>query len=255
MDATCSHCVLPPMRNPVSSRCFTCAPATRSRTVAAKSRERFGASPAHSRDRRGGHFDAEEIGHQCGQTVLGQQLVVQRIVAKAVILAPYCTGALTPSGNGARVFAPQAVHWQSCARCSVTTKRLRLGQIKYLTDAMADARFRVEAHTTHSHRGIIVDDDVRMSDLSQGLAFVTHLPARLLCRNVRANFSPAPASSAHRSTAACRCFDSEEYDNSRYKAGATWVMNSSTAGNLAKLKDSAIHPLWQPAWRKVRRRC
>ena len=33
--STCSHCVLPPMRNPVSSRCFTGAPATRSRTVSA----------------------------------------------------------------------------------------------------------------------------------------------------------------------------------------------------------------------------
>src|SRR4249920_2569420 len=35
---------------------------------------------------------------------------------------PYCTGALTPSGNAARVFAPQARHRQSCARCSVTTR-------------------------------------------------------------------------------------------------------------------------------------
>jgi hypothetical protein len=45
--------------------------------------------------------------------------------AKAVILAPYCTGALTLSGNSARVFAPQAVHSQSCARCSVTTRGCR----------------------------------------------------------------------------------------------------------------------------------
>jgi hypothetical protein len=41
-----------------------------------KNLKRFGAIPAHSRDRRGGHFD-EEIGHQCGQAVLGQQLIVQ----------------------------------------------------------------------------------------------------------------------------------------------------------------------------------
>src|ERR1700747_1328657 len=33
---------------------------------------------------------------------------------------PYCTGALTPSGNAARVRAPQAAHLQSWARCSVT---------------------------------------------------------------------------------------------------------------------------------------
>ena len=36
-----------------------------------KTLQAFGASPAHSRDRRGGHLDTEEIGHQCGQAVLG----------------------------------------------------------------------------------------------------------------------------------------------------------------------------------------
>jgi hypothetical protein len=42
-----------------------------------KTLKAFSASPAHSRDRRDGHFDTEEIGHQCGQPVLGQQLIVQ----------------------------------------------------------------------------------------------------------------------------------------------------------------------------------
>jgi len=42
-----------------------------------KTMKAFGASPAHSRDRGGGHFDTEEIGHQCCQAVLGQQLIVQ----------------------------------------------------------------------------------------------------------------------------------------------------------------------------------
>ena len=42
-----------------------------------KTMKTFGASPAHSRDRGGGHFDTEEIDHQCGQAVLGQQLIVQ----------------------------------------------------------------------------------------------------------------------------------------------------------------------------------
>ena len=42
-----------------------------------KTMKTFGASPAHSRDRGSGHFDTEEIGHQCGQAVLRQQLIVQ----------------------------------------------------------------------------------------------------------------------------------------------------------------------------------
>ena len=44
-----------------------------------KTPQTFGASPAHSGDRRGGQLDAEEIGHQFGQAILGQQLIVQQI--------------------------------------------------------------------------------------------------------------------------------------------------------------------------------
>src|SRR4249919_157446 len=36
-------------------------------------------SAAHSRDRRGGQFHAEEIGHQFGQAILRQQLIMQQI--------------------------------------------------------------------------------------------------------------------------------------------------------------------------------
>src|ERR1700683_4860978 len=60
-------------------------------------------------------------------------------------------------------------------------ERLRLGQIKHLTGAMANARFRVEAHAAHrTGRRIMIDDFVGISDLSQGLAFVTLLPTRFL---------------------------------------------------------------------------
>jgi hypothetical protein len=58
---------------------------------------------------------------------------------------------------------------------------LRLGQIKHLTGAMANARFRVEAHAAHrTGRRIMIDDFVGIRDLSQGLAFVTLLPTRFL---------------------------------------------------------------------------
>src|ERR1700722_3776151 len=60
-------------------------------------------------------------------------------------------------------------------------ERLRLGQIKHLTGAMANARFRVEAHAAHrTGRRVMIDDFVGISDLSQGLAFVTLLPTRFL---------------------------------------------------------------------------
>jgi hypothetical protein len=43
------------------------------------------------------------------------------LATNAPIRLPYCTGAVTPSGNAARVCAPQAAQRQSCARCSVTS--------------------------------------------------------------------------------------------------------------------------------------
>jgi hypothetical protein len=60
-------------------------------------------------------------------------------------------------------------------------ERLRLGQIKHLTGAMAKARLRVEAHAAHrTGRRIMIDDFVGTGDLSPGLAFVTVLPTWFL---------------------------------------------------------------------------
>ena len=62
-------------------------------------------------------------------------------------------------------------------------ERLRLGQIEHLTGAMTDARFRIEARAARrARRWVMIDDLVGISDLSQGLAFVTLLPARFLAR-------------------------------------------------------------------------
>ena len=146
-----------------------------------KAPQTFGASPAHSRDRRGGHFDAEQIGHQCGQTVLGQQLIVQQIDHEG-----RDSGAVLHRRVDAIGKRRARLRAAGGALAIVRTmfgddERLRLGQIKYLTDAMANARFRVEAHAARrAGRRIMIDDVVGISDLSQGLAFVTLLPARLL---------------------------------------------------------------------------
>ena len=59
-------------------------------------------------------------------------------------------------------------------------ERLRLGQIKHLTGGMADTRVRPKARTARAGRRVMIDNVVRIRDLSQGLALVTLLPAPLL---------------------------------------------------------------------------
>ena len=103
-----------------------------------------GTVPADPGDGRGRQLHPEEIGHQLDQTLLGQQLVVQEIEHERADPRPYCTGALTPSGNSARVCAPQAAHLQSCARCSVTTRAAARAD-RTPAGAVADARVRIQA--------------------------------------------------------------------------------------------------------------
>ena len=77
-------------------------------------------------------------------------------------------------------------------------ERLRLGQIEHLPGAVADARVRIEARAApRAGRRVMIDDVIGISDLPQGLAFVTFLPARLLgrtfpqARHPRGFFSPS----------------------------------------------------------------
>jgi hypothetical protein len=65
--------------------------------------EAFGTILANPGDGGGDQMHAEQIGHQRGQTLLRQQLVMQRYNTKLPIRSPYCTGALTQSGKAARV--------------------------------------------------------------------------------------------------------------------------------------------------------
>src|SRR6202011_4067711 len=79
VEAICSHCVLPPMRKPVSSMCLTGAAATRSRTAAAKPWKRSAQSWLIRAMVAGDQSHTEQISHQRGQTLLRQQLIVQQI--------------------------------------------------------------------------------------------------------------------------------------------------------------------------------
>ena len=85
-------------------------------------------------------------------------------------------------------------------------ERLRLGQIKHLTGGMADTRVRPKARTAHNRCArVMIDNVVRIRDLSQGLAPCDPSARPVACRCLPAGSSPVPASSVHRSTEACRC--------------------------------------------------
>ena len=140
-------------------------------------------------DGRGHQLHPEEIGHQLDQTLLGQQLVVQEIEHKAPIRGPYCTGALTPSGNGARVSAPQAAHRQSCARCSVTTRGRGSGRSNTCRMLWPTLVSDPGPRRPKAGRRVMIDDLIGISDLPQRLAFVTLCPPGS-CRNVPAGSYP-----------------------------------------------------------------
>ena len=153
----------------VFSHCFGKAPQT------------LGASPAHSRDRRGGQFHAEEIGHQFGQAILRQQLIMQQIDHEGGDSDAILNGRVdTVRKRRSRLRAAGG------ALAIMRTmfgddERLRLGQIKHLTSAMADTRFRPKARTApRAGRRVMIGNVVRIRDLAQGLALVTLLSAPLL---------------------------------------------------------------------------
>ena len=79
VEATCSHCVLPPIRKPVSSICLTGAAATWSRTASAKPWKRSAQSWLIRAMVAVTSLHPEQVSHQRGQTLLRQQLVVQQI--------------------------------------------------------------------------------------------------------------------------------------------------------------------------------
>ena len=177
-----------------------------------KAPQTLGASPAHSRDRRGGQFHAEEIGHQFGQAILRQQLIMQQIDHEGGDSDAILNGRVdTVRKRRSRLRAAGG------ALAIMRTmfgddERLRLGQIKHLTGAMADTRFRPKARAAHrACRRVMIDNVVRIRDLSQGLALVTLLPAPWLARPFPQALHPYRLlqSIARRRLAAVRAVQSE----------------------------------------------
>src|ERR1700733_2647335 len=116
-------------------------------------------------------------------------------------------------------------------------ERLRLGQIKHLTGAMANARFRVEAHAAHrTGRRIMIDDFVGISDLSQGLALCPFcppgfLPDRSRKLDTRAGFfSPSL-------DGGLPLF--ELFNPSRRSSSAIWALSAATSAMSSSRDGSA----------------
>jgi hypothetical protein len=70
--------------------------------------------------------------------------------ANAPIRVPYCTGAVTPSGNAPRVCVPQAAQRQLCPRCSVTISGL--GSLVPADQTPAARRARSSSPHSRVHR-------------------------------------------------------------------------------------------------------
>ena len=140
-----------------------------------------GTAPAHAGDRRGDQMHAEQIGHQRGQTLLGQQLIVQQIhhhrgEARTVLhrrghvfgKGGPCLGATLPAkaGMGA-VFRDN--------------QRLGFGKIEHLTRGMAGGHPLVQGRAaTGTSLGKMINRGIRVLGSAQGLAGMTLLPTRLL---------------------------------------------------------------------------
>src|SRR6516164_1192131 len=115
-------------------------------------------------------------------------------------------------------------------------ERLRLGQIKHLTGAIANARFRIEAHAARrTGWRIMIDDFVGINDLSRCLAFVTLLSTRFFAgpfaqtRHPRRLLQPI----ARRRLAAVRTVQSEPT-----LKFAIWALSAATSA-MSSSRDSS----------------
>src|ERR1035441_5633726 len=118
--------------------------------------EASGTVLADPRDGRRHQLHPEEVGHQLGKTLLGQQLVVQKVQHERTdprAILHRRVDAIRE--RRARLRA--AGHALAIVRTMFgDDEGVRFGQIEHLTGVMTDARFRLEARAAHraGHRGI-----------------------------------------------------------------------------------------------------
>ena len=172
-----------------------------------------GAASAHPRDGRRNQGDGEQIRHQLGQTIFGQELVVRQVDhhgpdPRAI---PHRAGdASRKGGPGLPATSPATATMRPMLH---DHQGPGLGQIENLAGTMAGGHLRRQSRTTvRAGLGIMIGNRVGFGDLAQGLALVALLPrpacgptSRAGSRCAAASASPPAACSVHRWTAACRC--------------------------------------------------
>ena len=143
--------------------------------------ETRGTSPAHAGDGRGHQMHAEQIGHQRGQTLFGQQLIVQQIdhdrrEARAVL---HRRGHVFGKGR-ARLGAaiPTKAGMGAVFR---DNQGLRFGKVEHLPRGMARGH-RLGQGATASRTGLgeMVDGRIGCFGAAQRLAGMAFLSAGLL---------------------------------------------------------------------------
>src|SRR5579863_5052757 len=142
-----------------------------------------GTIAAHPGDGGGDQFDTEQIGHQFGQAILGQQLVVQQIDHEGRDPGAILHRRVDPVGKrGARV-RPAAGAYAVVGAMLGDDEWARFGQIEHLPGAVARTHGGRHRRTAGRAGGWkVTDDAVGFGNLPQGLAFMAFLAARLLAR-------------------------------------------------------------------------
>ena len=142
-----------------------------------------GAASAHPRDGRRNQGDGEQIRHQLGQTIFGQELVVRQVDhhgpdPRAI---PHRAGdASGKGGPGLPATSPATATMRPMLH---DHQGPGLGQIENLAGTMAGGHLRRQSRTTvRAGLGIMIGNRVGFGDLAQGLALVALLPARLAAR-------------------------------------------------------------------------
>ena len=145
-----------------------------------KAPKTFGASVAHSGDRRGGELHAEEIGHQFGEAIFRQQLIVQQIDHEGGDSGAVLHGRVDAIWKRSPRFRAAGGASAIVRAMFGDDEGLWLGQIEHLTRGVIFRHvWRQRRAAFGTGRGVMIGDLVGLGGLSQGFTLVTFLPARL----------------------------------------------------------------------------
>jgi len=159
--------------------CFTGAPRHEVAHRIGTAPQTFGARPAHSGDCRGDQFYAEQIGHQFGQAILGQQLIVQQIDHECRDPRAVLHRCVDPVGKPRTRMRPAAGAPAVMSAMFGDDEGRRLGQIEDLAGTVASGHFQRHGRTAgRAGWRKVIDGLVGLGDLEQRFSFMAFLSAR-----------------------------------------------------------------------------